>query len=133
MPAERTSGLVATAVPFERLSETDKALEALVDYDLALLPDPIVRRLERLEKTLSPYRTWFGWPKCSRNFCWHTPAVSGHDARFSPSQVTMLMGDLPIRADAARAKHAVPRAFICGSSAETTATMRNSRLIVLGC
>jgi hypothetical protein len=107
LPAERASGLVTTAehvdpVPSEVLSETDQALEAFVDYGLAHLPDPIVRRLERLEKACR--QSDLVWPaEILSELLLARRQYQVHDARFSPSQVAILIGELAIRADAARA------------------------------
>jgi hypothetical protein len=137
LPADRASGLTTTAeqvepVPSEVLAEIDHSLEALVDYGLATLPESLARRLERLETNCRQSDlVWLA--EIIAELLLARQQYQAHDARFSPSQVAMLIGELAIRTDAARApEQSVPRTFICGSSAEGIAVMGNSRLIGLG-
>jgi hypothetical protein len=137
LPVEQVSGLVTTAehvepVPSEVFAETDRALEDLVDYGLASLPEALVRRLERLEKVCR--QSGLVWPaEILAELLVARQQYHAHDARFSPSQAAMLIGELAIRTDAARAAgHSVPRIFICGSREENASAIGYSRLIGLG-
>ncbi len=133
----RASGLVSTErepapPPSGVLDDLDRALEELLDYGIANLPEALVRRLERLEI------------ECRRqDLVWLAEILvellnarrqyESHDARFSPAQVAMLVGELAIRADASRfPEQPVPPMFIRGSSTEATAEMGHARLIGLG-
>ena len=106
LPAGRASGLVSTAreivgAPAKLLDDLDQALEQVFDHGIAELPDPLARRLQRLEN------------ECRRaDMVWLADVLlelieqrrqyETHDARFSPVQAATLIGELVIRADAAR-------------------------------
>ena len=137
LPPERAAGLVSTAretaaAPARLLDELDQALEQVLDHGIAELPDPLTRRLERLENECR--RADMVWlAEILLELIEQRRQYETHDARFSPAQVATLIGELIVRADAARyPQQTVPPMFIRGSSAECVARMGNSRLIGLG-
>ncbi len=137
LPSDCASGLVSTESaplppPATLLTDLDSTLEELLEYGIANLPDSFAERLDRLESSCR-----------QSDLVWLAGILSdlirerrqylAHDARFSPAHVASLLGELVIRADAARFPgQPVPPMFIRGSSSETTAEMGNSRLIGLG-
>ena len=133
----RTSGLVSTereplASPTRLLEDLDRALDQVLDYGLAELPEAQIGRLERLENECRQNdMVWFA--EILVELLTARRQYEAHDARFSPVQVAMLVGELLIRADAARCPNQpVPPMFIRGSSTETVSQMGNARLIGLG-
>jgi hypothetical protein len=137
LPAGRASGLVSTAreivaAPSQLLDNLDQALEQVFDHGIAELPDPLARRLARIENECR--RADMVWlAEILLELIEQRRQYETHDARFSPAQAATLIGELVIRADAARfPQPTVPPTFIRGSSSECTAQMGNSRLIGLG-
>ena len=133
----RDSGLVSTeresaALPSRLLHDIDRALDQLLDYGIADLPEALASRLERLESECrGSDLVWLA--EILMELVKQRRQYESHDARFSPAQVAALIGELVIRADATHfPEQPVPQMFIRGSSAEATAEMGNARLIGLG-
>jgi hypothetical protein len=120
-------------IPIPLLDEIERALEELAELGIANSSQAAIARFRRLEA------------RCRKdNLVWLAEIIAellqehdryvSHDARFSPTRVVELVGELCIRCDAIRNDTgAVPQLFIRGSSANQLTEMGAARLVGLGC
>jgi hypothetical protein len=132
------SGVVSTHksplhIPILLLDDIEQSLQELVESGIANVSQALIRRFHRLQT------------KCKEeNLIWLTEIITellqekdyhtSHNARFSPTHVVKLVGEVCIRCDAIRNDTgAVPQLFIRGSSADKLTKMGAARLVGLGC
>jgi len=135
---EQLGGVVSSntsplPIPISLLDEIERALEELAESGIANSSQAEIARFRRLEA------------RCREdNLVWLAEIIAellqehdryiSHDARFSPTRVVELVGELCIRCDAIRNDTgAVPQLFIRGSSADQLTEMGAARLVGLGC
>ncbi len=135
---EQVAGLVSTrrepaVIPTRLLDDVETALRALAEVGIAGAPDPLIDRLRRLERRCRQEE--LVWPaEILADLASQHAAYATRDARFSPTRVADLVGELLVRCDAIRSDTgAVPSLFVRGSQADEGAAMGAARLIGLGC
>ncbi|HEY0736259.1 MAG TPA: SWIM zinc finger family protein [Herpetosiphonaceae bacterium] len=138
LPPEQSSGLIElgaqqAAVPETTLDETERALHELIGLGMSGAPQALIERLRRQEERCR--QEGLVWPaEILAEIVQQHMAYTSHDARFAPSILSTLVGELCVRSDAIRRNTgAVPQIFIRGAAADTKTAMGTSRLIGLGC
>ncbi|MBC8163895.1 MAG: hypothetical protein H7Z42_22020, partial [Roseiflexaceae bacterium] len=124
---------VAHAVPHGLLDEIDSALRELVTSGVSDAPQALIERLRRLDARLRA--EGLIWPADTlAEIVQHHAAYTAHDARFTPSLLAALVGEVCARLDAIRANTgAVPQLFVRGSPSDRETPIGTARLIGLGC
>jgi hypothetical protein len=132
------SGIISTetqseAAPIELLDDIEAALCELIKTGLKGLSDALLGRLQRLEQRCR--KAVLIWPaEILVELIQECDLYRQRDARFSPSHVVELIGELCIRMDAIRnATGAVPQLFIRGTQNDRITELGAARLIGLGC
>jgi hypothetical protein len=132
------SGVVSThksplPIPILLLDDIEQSLQELAESGIANVSQALISRFHRLQA------------KCKEeNLIWLAEIITeilqekdyhtSHNARFSPTHVVELVGEICIRCDAIRNNTgAVPQLFIRGSSADKLTEMGAARLVGLGC
>ncbi|MGL5081249.1 MAG: hypothetical protein ACRC8A_07145 [Microcoleaceae cyanobacterium] len=138
LPADQPSGIVDTStavlsIPTALLDDLEHTLIDLVQTGLANCSAALVGRWQRLEAQCRA--EGLVWPaEILTELLTERDRYLEHDARFSPSQVAELIGELCIRLDAIRSNTgAVPQLFIRGSKTDRVTEIGSGRWIGLGC
>jgi len=134
---ESSSGIISTQaslpIPVPLLDDIEQALQELVEFGIVGATGALIGRFRRLEARCREEN--LVWPAeiIAELLQEHERYVS-HDARFSPTRVVELVGELCIRSDAIRNDTgAVPQLFIRGSSSDKLTEIGSARLVGLGC
>jgi hypothetical protein len=134
----QVSGIISTAVqpepvPIALLDDLELALLELFKVGLRGLSDAFLGRLQRLEQRCRS--EILVWPaEILLEILQECDRYRQRDARFSPSYLIELIGELCIRMDAIRnPTGAVPQLFIRGTKNDRVAELGAARLIGLGC
>lgn len=135
---EQSSGLIEVgsqqaAVPETTLDEIERVLRDLIDLGMSGAPQALIDRLSRQEERCR--QEGLIWPaEILAEIAQQHAAYASHDARFAPSLLAALIGELCVRSDAIRRNTgAVPQIFIRGAAADTKTAVGTTRLIGLGC
>jgi hypothetical protein len=128
-----STGTFTFAVPTDLLSAIEQDLAELIQSGIAAVSSVQKDRLRRREADCRA--VGLVWPaEILAELVQEVERYTSHDARFSPSHVAELMGELCIRFDAIRHDTgAVPQAFIRGLPTDQIIKLGSARLIGLGC
>lgn len=137
LPPDRTAGLVVHqlaefAVPHEPLAELQSLLQELGLDGLAGCGPTWVQRLTRLEATLRA--AGLVWPaELVADLLAQQALYQAHDARFDPTEVVDVLGELLARSRAiACGTREVPQLLIRGSASDRVTEIAGGRSIGLG-
>lgn len=133
-----TSGIIETAVvpapiPIDLLDDLAQALGELIVLGLSNAPPALLVKLRRIEQRCRDAE--LQWPADAlAELTQQHDAYAAHDARFDPSIVTSVLGELCVRSDAIRSNTgAVPQLFVRGSNQTAETRLEATRLVGLGC
>ncbi|MUG95660.1 hypothetical protein F7734_26210 [Scytonema sp. UIC 10036] len=138
LSSEQMSGIISTQkettpVPIDVLDEIENNLRSLLFVGMRGLSATAIGRLRRLEQTCR--NSGLIWnAEILAELVQEKERYDSRDARFSPTKVVELIGELCIRCDAIRNDTgAVPQLFIHGSQADKLTEIGAARLLGLGC
>lgn len=137
LDADRHGGVIETcgsepAAAQEDVAELLRTASNLVERGLAETPKSRIDRVRAAEQQLRDNRML--WPaEVIHDLLRQWDHYHSHDARFSPSQLAELLGELVIRHDALLAEELpIPRLFVRGEDRDGNAKLGQTKLVGLG-
>jgi len=138
LEADKPGGIVSTRkmmwpVPDQLLDDIGRSLQDFAGAGLAGVSQALMDRFRRLEARCRV--EGLVWPaEIIAEIVQEHERYASHDARFSPTRVAELMGELCVRSDAIRSNvDTVPQRFIRGTEKDRETRVGTARLVGLGC
>jgi hypothetical protein len=137
LPDRQLSGIVTTnatptPIPTTLLDDIETNLHKLFQTGISKLTSPVIGRLQRLEQDCRQ-QSLICPAEILLEILQEGERYQQRDARFSPTQLVELIGELCIRSDAIRnPTQAVPQLLIRGSQGDRLTDLGAARLVGLG-